>query len=356
MWTVLGLAPTDNTKKIKRAYARLLKQHHPEDDPVAFQKLHEAYRDALAYAEDGLEYEWDDEEDEVWEHEEDVPAAPEPAKSAPLIQALRAFTAKTDLGQWSDLFSRTSALSLEDRQHFEWALYDVLMTPVKGRKKTIVAADMPVGLFSLIDAHFHWRENERALLARQPWQEKHNAVFLKCLYQYATPTPQETIAQLSALLSTPYKCEDPKSWRDFFQAAQLMKHKHRYRLGREAFAQVVKHYGSALTPERLSALDRLFGWTRSGFGRRLVWLPRKFRKDAPLSLRLALINARSAPATYAPQAEYRKSVVRKTMTVLGYTIVSGYAIVPFAFIWALMGPGVAVGALIGAYLLYKMHK
>ncbi|HEY9101046.1 hypothetical protein [Chitinimonas sp.] len=46
-WAVLGMAPTADEREVKRAYARLLKTTRPEDDPVAFQRLREAFEAAL---------------------------------------------------------------------------------------------------------------------------------------------------------------------------------------------------------------------------------------------------------------------------------------------------------------------
>ena len=42
-WDRLELAPTSDTRAIKKAYARLLKQHRPDQDAAAFQQLHQAY-------------------------------------------------------------------------------------------------------------------------------------------------------------------------------------------------------------------------------------------------------------------------------------------------------------------------
>ncbi|MDQ0233152.1 J domain-containing protein [Metabacillus malikii] len=42
-WGILDIEPTDDTSQIKKAYAKKLKQHHPEDDPEGYQRLREAY-------------------------------------------------------------------------------------------------------------------------------------------------------------------------------------------------------------------------------------------------------------------------------------------------------------------------
>lgn len=47
---VLGLPADADARAIKRAYAVRLKTARPDDDPVAFQQLHETYQAALAYA------------------------------------------------------------------------------------------------------------------------------------------------------------------------------------------------------------------------------------------------------------------------------------------------------------------
>ena len=49
-WDLLGITPTADTRDIKRAYARLLKQTRPDDDPEGFQRLRAALEAALAQA------------------------------------------------------------------------------------------------------------------------------------------------------------------------------------------------------------------------------------------------------------------------------------------------------------------
>lgn len=49
-WDELGLAPGSTLREVKLAYAKRLKQVHPEDDPAGFQRLREAYETALLLA------------------------------------------------------------------------------------------------------------------------------------------------------------------------------------------------------------------------------------------------------------------------------------------------------------------
>lgn len=51
-WSILGIEPTKDISKIKKAYAQRLKIYHPEDDPAGFQKLREAYDAAVKYSKD----------------------------------------------------------------------------------------------------------------------------------------------------------------------------------------------------------------------------------------------------------------------------------------------------------------
>lgn len=57
-WQLLEIAPDSDERSIKRAYARLLKTNRPDDNPEDFQRLREAYEDALAEAR------WRDADDE----------------------------------------------------------------------------------------------------------------------------------------------------------------------------------------------------------------------------------------------------------------------------------------------------
>ena len=46
-WEVLGIESTKDKKEIKKAYARLLKQYHPEENPEEFKQIQAAYQQGL---------------------------------------------------------------------------------------------------------------------------------------------------------------------------------------------------------------------------------------------------------------------------------------------------------------------
>lgn len=47
---VLGIEQTSDIKIIKKAYADLVKQYHPEEDAANWKKVHDAYQEAMQYA------------------------------------------------------------------------------------------------------------------------------------------------------------------------------------------------------------------------------------------------------------------------------------------------------------------
>lgn len=53
IWDVLEIEATSSARAIKRAYARQLTKHHPEDDPEGFQLVQAAYERALLIAREG---------------------------------------------------------------------------------------------------------------------------------------------------------------------------------------------------------------------------------------------------------------------------------------------------------------
>ncbi|AWB46318.1 hypothetical protein DCC85_20545 [Paenibacillus sp. CAA11] len=70
IWATLGIEPTNDSREIKRAYARKLKLFHPESDPAGYQRLREAYDEALQLAKRQAAIpDWDDDDDNDYEEE-----------------------------------------------------------------------------------------------------------------------------------------------------------------------------------------------------------------------------------------------------------------------------------------------
>ena len=49
IWDILGVPKESDLKTIKKAYAKLLKENNPEDNAEEYQKLREAYDEAIKY-------------------------------------------------------------------------------------------------------------------------------------------------------------------------------------------------------------------------------------------------------------------------------------------------------------------
>ncbi|RRJ63906.1 tetratricopeptide repeat protein [Paenibacillus oralis] len=77
IWKILGIDPTQDQSQIRKAYARMLKKYHPEDDPEGYQRLREAFDEAIKLAKRGEVFldvfldgeETEEEEDEASEEE-----------------------------------------------------------------------------------------------------------------------------------------------------------------------------------------------------------------------------------------------------------------------------------------------
>lgn len=81
-WQVLGIAPGSSVAEVKKAYARLLRQHRPDQDPTGFRRLRDAYEVAVRMAEHGVVWS-DDEHDAADDTANDAAPAPSDAPGNP---------------------------------------------------------------------------------------------------------------------------------------------------------------------------------------------------------------------------------------------------------------------------------
>ncbi|MES2317250.1 MAG: J domain-containing protein [Pseudomonadota bacterium] len=143
-WTILGIRATTDEREIKRAYAGKLKTTRPEDDPLAFQALRDAYEAALRLARYAAQHGDYEEEDQPpaytaayeWDPEQEpgpdsVPATPvymaayEFEPLAPMTEARRIWADflpgahRNTVQQLRELVVRSDLLDLEVRECFE---------------------------------------------------------------------------------------------------------------------------------------------------------------------------------------------------------------------------------------------
>ena len=82
-WDSLQIEPTADARAIKRAYAKQLKQTRPDETPQGFQQLHQAYKQALAWAEQQSSQDAPASPPEGWHSEPLSPAPQEPVETRP---------------------------------------------------------------------------------------------------------------------------------------------------------------------------------------------------------------------------------------------------------------------------------
>ncbi|MFF2479551.1 tetratricopeptide repeat protein [Paenibacillus sp. NPDC058071] len=194
IWERLAIEPTQDEKQIKRAYARQLKHHHPEDDPQGYQQLREAYDEALRLAkqsqrqesgdgwlddgtdQDNNRYEDTDEQEEelhiprlilteqgdeqeeeshtprlvVWEQQGDFAPDKHPVdrfmKQAEAVY--QDYFARIDVKRWTELLSSDLIWNVEHRELLSRRLIHFLQDHDQ----------LPSEVWRILDSNFNWRE------------------------------------------------------------------------------------------------------------------------------------------------------------------------------------------------------
>lgn len=201
IWGILEVEPTQEISIIKKAYAKKLKSHHPEDDPEGYQQLREAFDAAVKLARKGQQkvtdvpaFVGDDKEvvvvvEEVEEVEEEVAVAESDEVAAasipqfnewnrlrPLpiqlevdvqehpaeifdrqIRDLYAdFSRRINPASWHSLLSEDFMWSIEHRD----SLRDKLMLFLHDHR------NLPHAVWEALDSFFHLREDKEILISR----------------------------------------------------------------------------------------------------------------------------------------------------------------------------------------------
>ncbi|UAA40619.1 J domain-containing protein [Paraneptunicella aestuarii] len=187
-WEVLGIAPTDNEREIKRAYAKLLRDCHPEDEPEKFQRLNEAYQAALSYEfseshnEDAiLEQTGDDSNndsfDKVQEDEEQgsqwiAEIEPVTEQEVYLKDKIEQFLAsltelldnsRTDDGDWKALFNNELMQSSECRQLLSYQVFKLLAGHLCHSREDWSPSNLPDYVVPEFARIFDWQGQELEL-------------------------------------------------------------------------------------------------------------------------------------------------------------------------------------------------
>jgi hypothetical protein len=186
IWRELSIAPTSDARAVRRAYARRLKEVHPEDDPEGFERLRRAYELAMRWAEQARAREEADEplgqdEERVGEDEQATDARsgseadaevasvahPEPPLLEPresprgvdlarsVWDALRHEGEQSALARWRVVRALPELAQLDVATELEAAMLSYFRS----------AHEVPTALLSACDAHYRWQDQVRVTIA-----------------------------------------------------------------------------------------------------------------------------------------------------------------------------------------------
>lgn len=185
-WDTLAISPTVDVKEIKLAYAMLIKQIHPDDDPDGFQKLREAYEACLDNARrlkqstTGTDLQPDRKPsgDDNISHEQRALTQPHfsgddvgekqgedtdqivKALIDEIIELYHDFHRRIDPGNWQCILDRDALLRID----VKWALGCRLFSLF------VEHPNLPGEVYALLDGFFNWSDYQMELSRLMPEQ------------------------------------------------------------------------------------------------------------------------------------------------------------------------------------------
>lgn len=181
-WHILKIAPANNISEIKKAYAKQLRLHHPEDDPEGYQKLREAYESALKYVKSEKEPSKSIKKEDLGLCEEDI--------LKPQLQVDFLEKTPTFEDNVSNFISRVKILyddffSRIDVENWREILNSEVMWYM-GDKKTLNDSMMeflmenhylPQDVWKLLEENFNWSQQKQYLY------DKYSEEFIKYIFK-----------------------------------------------------------------------------------------------------------------------------------------------------------------------------
>lgn len=174
-WATLGIPPSRDERDIKRAYARQLKQIDQSTEIEAFDRLQQAYQDALEFCRYGDTQPNDLPDDppspadlstavDEEAHDDETPVDPEVQAAYDGFQSIFSDPDKrSDAAQWQDWLKQDWRRNLDALQLLSHAIFGDLAHFFVNATFTDLRHAIPPEPLVALDQTFEWRKNELSL-------------------------------------------------------------------------------------------------------------------------------------------------------------------------------------------------